>query len=245
MKTMIDIKPIIRFLLCSVSLVSHAWAAPLAESSPSQSAPLVWTRGPEPSARAGSEPAASSQPVSSGPETKTAPQDGIAAHLPLAHKISHELDLDPKLLHAIIKVESGYRPRAISSKGAQGLMQVMPETGKRFGFTDLMNPENNLRAGASYLKWLLNHFENDLELAIAGYNAGEGAVKKHGRKIPPYPETQNYVKKVMASYSEPESRPLPPSPTPGPSKTQIPTPAEQSIPAKLFGLLLSSPPTPS
>nr|WP_241499452.1 lytic transglycosylase domain-containing protein [Chromobacterium sphagni] len=63
-------------------------------------------------------------------------------------------------------------------------MQVMPETGKRFGYTDLMDPESNLRAGASYLKWLLSHFENDLELAIAGYNAGEGSVKKYGRKIP-------------------------------------------------------------
>ncbi|MGC0154964.1 lytic transglycosylase domain-containing protein [Chromobacterium vaccinii] len=236
MTKMIDTKHILRAGSCCLlaCLAPHAWASPAAEAPSSPSAPLVWTRNPE------SAPPPDAAPAASGPTAKAMPQDSATAHFPLAHRISNEFDLDPKLLHAIIKVESGYRPQAVSSKGARGLMQVMPETGKRFGYTDLMDPENNLRAGASYLKWLLNHFENDLELAIAGYNAGEGAVRKHGRKIPPYPETQNYVKKVMASYSEQQSNPSMPIRNAGPGKIQTGKPANAA--AKLFGLLFSSPP---
>lgn len=120
---------------------------------------------------------------------------------PMIERVSDEVGIDADLLHAMIKVESNYKPQAVSHKGARGLLQVMPATGKRFGFTNLMDPEHNLLAGATYMKWLIGHFDNDLTLALAGYNAGEGAVKKYGRTVPPYKETRHYVKKVMEHYN--------------------------------------------
>jgi soluble lytic murein transglycosylase-like protein len=111
-----------------------------------------------------------------------------------------ETRVDPKLLHAIISVESGYQPRAVSPKGAVGLMQVMPGTGARFGVRQLANPKENIKAGARYVKFLLGMFNNNLPLVIAAYNAGEGAVQKYRNRIPPYRETQNYVARVLASY---------------------------------------------
>ena len=82
-----------------------------------------------------------------------------------------------------------------------GLMQLMPATAERFGVKNPFDPEANIRGGATYLRWLLNFFKNDVRLALAGYNAGENAVIRHGRKIPPYKETQNYVKRVLQFYS--------------------------------------------
>jgi len=102
----------------------------------------------------------------------------------------------PELLHAVIEAESAYDPDAVSRAGAVGLMQLMPATAKRFGVTDRTNPSQSVDGGAHYLRVLLDYFDNDLTLAIASYNAGEGAVVKYGRKIPPYPETQKYVVKV-------------------------------------------------
>ncbi len=104
--------------------------------------------------------------------------------------------LIPELLHAVIEAESAYDPDAVSHAGAVGLMQLMPATAKRFGVTDRTNPSQSIEGGAHYLRVLLDYFDNDLELVIASYNAGEGAVVKYGRKIPPYRETQNYVVKV-------------------------------------------------
>ncbi|HTD02961.1 lytic transglycosylase domain-containing protein, partial [Undibacterium sp.] len=109
-------------------------------------------------------------------------------------------DLDPNLLHAMIKVESGYNPQALSAKGARGLMQLMPDTARRFGVSDAFNPKENIRAGAEYVQWLLKLFQGDVELALAGYNAGEQAVIRAGYRIPNYGETQKYVPKVMAHY---------------------------------------------
>jgi soluble lytic murein transglycosylase-like protein len=103
----------------------------------------------------------------------------------------------PELLHAVIEAESAYDPNAVSPAGAVGLMQLMPATAKRFGVTDRTNPEQNVDAGANYLRKLLNMFDNDVKLAIASYNAGEGAVLKYGRTIPPYKETQKYVVRVL------------------------------------------------
>ncbi len=109
-------------------------------------------------------------------------------------------DLDPNLLHAMIRVESGYNPRALSAKGARGLMQLTPDTARRFGVSDAFNPRENVRAGAEYLQWLLKLFQGDVELALAGYNAGEQAVIRAGYRIPNYSETQKYVPKVLAHY---------------------------------------------
>lgn len=111
-------------------------------------------------------------------------------------------DLDPALIHAVIAVESDYRPNAVSPKGAIGLMQVMPATAERFGASaaELRRPAANIRIGTRYLAWLLEHFEGDVELALAGYNAGERSVARHGNRIPPYAETRAYVPRVLNLY---------------------------------------------
>lgn len=112
-----------------------------------------------------------------------------------------EYQLDPQLIHAIIRAESGYKTNAVSSKGARGLMQLMPDTGKRFGAFNLLDPRENIMAGSRYIKWLLDRFSGNLELALAGYNAGERAVIRAGFRVPPYIETKNYVPKVLHYYS--------------------------------------------
>jgi len=103
----------------------------------------------------------------------------------------------PELLHAVIRTESAYRQSAVSSAGAEGLMQLMPGTASRYGVSDSFNPVENVRGGAAYLRDLLDMFDQDLRLALAGYNAGENAVIKYGNRIPPYSETQNYVRTVL------------------------------------------------
>ena len=111
-------------------------------------------------------------------------------------------DVDPALIHAVIRAESGYNPSARSSKGAVGLMQLMPETAQRYGVINRLDPVQNIRGGTSYLRDLLRMFNNDLRLALAAYNAGEGAVLKYGKRIPPYRETVAYVPRVMTYYRQ-------------------------------------------
>lgn len=111
--------------------------------------------------------------------------------------------VDPLLLHAVIKQESSYRVRATSHVGARGLMQVMPATGRTLGVPDaalLYDPETNINAGARLLSQLWNRFDGNIDLVLAAYNAGEGAVRKYGNTVPPYRETQDYVVKVKANY---------------------------------------------
>jgi soluble lytic murein transglycosylase-like protein len=108
--------------------------------------------------------------------------------------------LEPALIHAVISAESGYNHLARSPRGARGLMQLMPDTARRYGVTNPLDPEQNIRGGTAYLKDLLDLFGDDLQLALAAYNAGEGAVMTHGYRIPPYRETIQYVPKVMAYY---------------------------------------------
>ncbi|MEW8689754.1 MAG: lytic transglycosylase domain-containing protein [Candidatus Thiodiazotropha endolucinida] len=119
---------------------------------------------------------------------------------PIIDDVARQLHLHPGLLHAVVMVESAYNPKAISSKGARGLMQLMPATANRYGVNDSYDPIQNLQGGAQYLKDLLKMFEFDIKLALAAYNAGENAVFKYGNTIPPYPETQNYVKKVLHEF---------------------------------------------
>jgi hypothetical protein len=109
--------------------------------------------------------------------------------------------LEPALIHAVISVESAYNPRAISRAGAVGLMQLMPQTAKRYGVDNRLDPEQNIHGGARYLRFLMKMFDNNLKLVLAAYNAGEEAVMKYGKKIPPYRETQAYVPKVMYHYN--------------------------------------------
>lgn len=114
----------------------------------------------------------------------------------LINKFSKRFAIDPVLVKAVIHVESAFRPNAISPKGAQGLMQIMPATAERFGARNVMLPEQNIFVGVKYLRWLLNYFGGQEILALAAYNAGEGAVDKYNG-IPPYKETRNYVRKVQ------------------------------------------------
>jgi soluble lytic murein transglycosylase-like protein len=120
--------------------------------------------------------------------------------LPLVAEAARDFQLDEALLHALISTESGYEPKAVSPKGAIGLMQVMPATGRRYGATDLKDPAVNIRAGARYLRDLLAMFDQDMTLALAAYNAGENAVLRHGRTVPPYRETVQYVPRVLGLY---------------------------------------------
>jgi soluble lytic murein transglycosylase-like protein len=111
----------------------------------------------------------------------------------------HQVDV--RLVHAVIQTESAYNSNAISSAGAVGLMQLMPDTARRFGVMDSTAPDQNIDGGTRYLKHLINMFEPNLDLAVAAYNAGENAVIRHNNAIPPYPETQNYVRQVLALYN--------------------------------------------
>ncbi|WP_171241096.1 lytic transglycosylase domain-containing protein [Ruegeria sp. HKCCA5491] len=108
-------------------------------------------------------------------------------------------NVSPALVLAVISVESAGRSDAVSSAGAQGLMQLMPATARRFGVKDSFHPGQNISGGVKYLNWLMEEFGNDPILVLAGYNAGEGAVRKHGG-VPPYSETRNYVPKVLAAF---------------------------------------------
>jgi len=107
--------------------------------------------------------------------------------------------LDPKLVRAVIQVESGYNARALSNKGAMGLMQLMPGTARDLAVDDPYDPSQNVRGGASYLRQMLDLFQDSMELAVAAYNAGPGAVQRHGG-VPPYRETVSYVQRVLGLY---------------------------------------------
>jgi len=118
----------------------------------------------------------------------------------LIHHTANRFQVDPQLVHAIIKVESEYNPRAVSRKGAMGLMQLVPATAQRFGVANPFDPKQNLEGGVTYLRYLLNLFGGDLALSLAAYNAGENAVLRRGG-IPWIAETQSYVRKVTELYS--------------------------------------------
>jgi soluble lytic murein transglycosylase-like protein len=124
-----------------------------------------------------------------------------AALRPIIEEAAKQSRLDPNLLHAVITVESGYNVRAVSPKGASGLMQLKPATARRFGAKDIFDPRENIQAGARYLGWLLNFFQGDIELALAGYNAGEQAVVRAGYRIPDFGETRTFVPTVLMHYT--------------------------------------------
>jgi soluble lytic murein transglycosylase-like protein len=109
--------------------------------------------------------------------------------------------VDPLLLYSIMHQESSFKSRAISPKGARGLMQLMPFTAMRYGVTNIFDPRQNIEGGARYVRFLLDRFDGDISLVLAGYNAGEGAVEKYGWHIPPYSETQEYVRRISRRYA--------------------------------------------
>lgn len=114
---------------------------------------------------------------------------------------SRRYGIDPLLIYSQMHQESSFKLRATSHKGASGLMQLMPATARRFGVSKIYDPKQNIDAGVRYMRWLLDTFNGDVALALAGYNAGEGAVMKYGWSIPPYRETQEYVRRISARYN--------------------------------------------
>jgi soluble lytic murein transglycosylase-like protein len=149
-----------------------------------------------------SEPVVSLRPVEHivGPRAAKAVIERAAAYASLVDDAARETQVDPGLLHAVIATESAYNPAARSPKGAQGLMQLMPATARRYGVVNAYEPRHNILGGARYLADLLVLFDQDVQLALAAYNAGEQAVLRHGRRIPPYRETGAYVPRVLDYY---------------------------------------------
>jgi soluble lytic murein transglycosylase-like protein len=152
-----------------------------------------------PFAGSGSDRAANKQitvrPTGRRPESAVKGQYGQ-----IIETIARTYALESALIHAVVSAESGYNSAAVSKKGAAGLMQLMPETAHRYGVTDRFDPMQNLHGGARYLSDLLKMFDGNLSLALAGYNAGEKNVVKHGYQIPPFQETKAYVPKVLSLY---------------------------------------------
>lgn len=156
-------------------------------------------------------PPASSGPASAAARTAAAAAAGERAGRHAASRAATRYDaaidqvarayaLEAALLRAVVSVESAFDPRAVSDKGAGGLMQLMPATARRYGVTDPFDPEQNLHGGARYLRDLLGQFGGDLKLALAAYNAGELNVIRHGHSVPPFRETRDYVPKVLDLY---------------------------------------------
>ncbi|MFC3530809.1 lytic transglycosylase domain-containing protein [Vogesella facilis] len=125
----------------------------------------------------------------------------------LVDRTAQDLSMDAALLHAVVAAESGYNPQAVSPKGALGLMQLMPATAQRYGVADPLDPEQNMRGGALYLRDLMTRFQNNLHLVLAAYNAGEQAVLRYNNAVPPYQETRNYIPRVLDHYSRNLQRP--------------------------------------
>jgi soluble lytic murein transglycosylase-like protein len=124
----------------------------------------------------------------------------IGKYIPIIDSAARAYGLDPKLVHAVIRAESGYNPNALSPKGAVGMMQLIPATAQRYGVRNSNDPTENIHGGSRYLSDLIKMFNGNVELALAGYNAGENAVIRAGNRIPPYAETMAYVPKVMGFY---------------------------------------------
>ena len=128
----------------------------------------------------------------------------------LVDEVAKTYGLESALLHAVITVESQYSPKAVSKKGAMGLMQLMPVVARHYGVADPLDPTQNLHGGAKHLRHLLRKFKNNRSLALAAYNAGEGRVARYGNQIPPYRETTDYVPRVLGFYKQYRKKPLPP-----------------------------------
>jgi len=128
---------------------------------------------------------------------------------PIVQRVARDHGIDAGFIHAVIRAESNYDPFALSAKGAMGLMQLMPDTAIQYGVRNVFDPAQNIEGGTKYLKDLMRLYNGKTELVLAAYNAGQEAVRKYGA-IPPYPETQEYIKRVRATYDKPVMRPRPP-----------------------------------
>lgn len=164
--------------------------------------PLFWaSEGPGVPSVSAAPPPPPPQPQADPGNTPPAPRPvEKRPYGDLIASVADEFGLDARLVHAVVSVESNYNASSVSRKGAVGLMQLMPSTARSLGFTNLRDAGTNLRAGATYLKSLLERYDDNLELALAAYNAGAGAVDRNGPAIPPYSETRQYVRRVLARY---------------------------------------------
>ncbi|MBF0414819.1 MAG: lytic transglycosylase domain-containing protein [Magnetococcales bacterium] len=126
----------------------------------------------------------------------------VEPYVGIIREASKRTGINDALLKAVIRAESSFNPLAVSRKGAVGLMQLMPDTAKRYGVRNRLDPNANIHGGAQFLKDLMYQFDNNLTLSLAAYNAGEGAVRKHGNTVPPYQETRRYVAKVLHFYNQ-------------------------------------------
>ncbi len=132
--------------------------------------------------------------------TPSTPRSRYARIMPLVYTLARKYDIDAQLVRAVISVESNFNVQAISRAGAQGLMQLMPATAAHYGVADPFDPEANIEGGIRFLKDLWHRYQGDVNRVLAAYNAGENAVKRYGG-VPPYPETQRYVVRVLALYN--------------------------------------------
>lgn len=130
----------------------------------------------------------------------------IRRYSSIVETAARQYGVDKALVHAVISAESGYNPQAVSRAGARGLMQLMPETARRYGVRNSMDPADNIYGGVKYLRDLLTMFKGNMELAVAAYNAGENAVIRYGLRVPPYTETLGYVPKVLDFYRKFQTR---------------------------------------
>lgn len=149
---------------------------------------------PRPMVLSGAQPSAQAQFSGSLQSTGNPVYDDLVLKAAARHGV------DPNLIFSVMRQESGFNYRAKSYKGATGLMQLMPATARRFGVQNIYDPAQNIEGGTRYLRFLLDTFNGDVGLALAGYNAGEGAVMKYGYQVPPYRETRNYVRSITAKY---------------------------------------------
>ena len=173
------------------------------------------------------ENAPASQPVTT--ETKSSPTEGLPVSLQsLVDTISANHGVDPALVKAVMKTESNFNRFAVSNKGALGLMQLIPSTGRRYGVRDFFDPQQNIDGGVRHLKFLLDKFNGDLDLSLAAYNAGENLVERLGR-IPSIPETRNYVRKIRAIYKTKSTPVVTPA-----SGAMMAAAASAPEPAKIF-----------
>ncbi|SBT05564.1 Lytic transglycosylase catalytic [Candidatus Accumulibacter aalborgensis] len=138
-------------------------------------------------------------PVDDGPDVIVPTSEAQKQVVGLVHLLAPEYGVSPRLALAVIRAESNFNPAALSNKNAQGLMQLIPDTSARFNVKKPFDPEQNLRGGLAYLRWLLAYFEGDVSLVAAAYNAGEGAVNRY-RGVPPYAETRGYVKRIVGLF---------------------------------------------
>ncbi len=197
-------------LCCGTIWVTDATVRRIKEASPVTNQPILAVKQirEAPPVQAASGPARQAKvalrtpaptPRINPPEYTRQVRRTVHLYQAIIHKVAHRYKINPALVKAIIMAESGYDPRAVSHRGAQGLMQLMPETADMLGVSDSFDPEHNITAGVRYFRQLIDRFDGDPTLALAAYNAGPSNVRRH-QGIPPYQTTRRYVKKVLAYY---------------------------------------------